>query len=56
MVPRPRGAIAVKGKGVMQTHFLLREGDEMSEDELRGPASPERSFITSGASAGASVT
>jgi class 3 adenylate cyclase len=53
----PRGVIALKGKGVMQTHFLLRAGDCMSEDELLGPSSPERSFVrsvTAGSGAGSS--
>ena len=44
---QPRGAIAVKGKGVMETHFLLRRGDAISPDELLGPSSPPRTFDSS---------
>ena len=44
---QPRGAIAVKGKGVMATHFLLRRGDAISPDELLGPSSPPRTFDSS---------
>jgi hypothetical protein len=44
---QPRGAIAVKGKGVMETHFLLRCGDVISPDELLGPSSPPRTFDSS---------
>jgi class 3 adenylate cyclase len=43
---QPRGAIAVKGKGVMETHFLLRRGDAISPDELLGPSSPPRTHST----------
>ena len=48
---QPRGGIAIKGKGVMSTHFLLRRGDAMSPEELLGPSSPQRTF-KSAASAG----
>jgi class 3 adenylate cyclase len=41
---QPRGAITVKGKGVMETHFLLRRGDVISPDEMLGPSSPPRTF------------
>ena len=54
----PRGAVAIKGKGVLQTHFLLRAGDTMSADELLGPSSPERSFVrtaTAGSGGASSV-
>jgi class 3 adenylate cyclase len=44
---QPRGAIAVKGKGVMETHFLLRRGDVISPDEMLGPSSPPRTFDSS---------
>jgi len=44
---QPRGAIAVKGKGVMETHFLLRRGDAISPDEMLGPSSPPRTFDSS---------
>jgi class 3 adenylate cyclase len=41
-VLQSRGNIAVKGKGVMATHFLLRRGDALAPSEMvaAGPASP----------------
>jgi class 3 adenylate cyclase len=45
-----RGAIAVKGKGVLVTHFLLRRGDALLPGELTGPTSPAPS-VAGGASA-----
>lgn len=41
-VLQSRGAIAVKGKGVMTTHFLLRRGEALTPEELSisVPSSP----------------
>jgi hypothetical protein len=44
---QPRGAIEIKGKGVMETHFLLRRGDAIPHGELLGPSSPPRAFGSS---------
>jgi hypothetical protein len=45
-----RGAIAVKGKGVMATHFLLRRGDALLPSELAvaaaGPTSPGANSVS----------
>ena len=49
-----RGAIAVKGKGVMATHFLLRRGDALLPSELAvaaaGPASPGANSVSANSS------
>ena len=44
---QPRGAVEIKGKGVMETHFLLRRGDAIPHGELLGPSSPQRTFGSS---------
>jgi len=49
-VLQSRGAIAVKGKGVMTTHFVLRRGDALMPGELASVTSPERSVIDGGGS------
>ena len=54
-VLQSRGAIAIKGKGVMVTHFLLRRGDALTPSEAEGTvaSSPSESSATFYVNAGA---